>query len=106
MEAQVQRGEPRQKRLARLARSLPELDAILAGGDEAPIAIVHTVEGAHSLQGMVAGKSVPEKASPAAIDEVIAKRRWPAPRCTPRPKRQGAGGVSWPLTAVLPASSS
>jgi membrane dipeptidase len=58
--------------LARLARTVAELDAILAGGDEAPIAIVHTVEGAHSLQSIVAGKSVPEKASSAAIDEILA----------------------------------
>lgn len=72
MEAQVEQRVPGQKRFARLARSVAELDAILAGGDEAPIAIVHTVEGAHCLQGIVAGKRVPDQPSAEAIDEILA----------------------------------
>lgn len=60
------------KRPARLARRLAELDAILAGGESAPIAVVHTIEGAHSLQGEVAGKAVREKGpSSSAATEIL-----------------------------------
>lgn len=39
------------KPTAQMARSVTELDAILSGGDDHPIAVIHNVEGAHSLDG-------------------------------------------------------
>ena len=39
------------KPLARMAFSVRELDDILSQGDESPIAVIHNVEGAHSLDG-------------------------------------------------------
>jgi microsomal dipeptidase-like Zn-dependent dipeptidase len=66
-------GSAALQRPARLARSLAELDALLAGGETAPIAIVHTIEGAHSLQGEAAGKAVREKGpSSSAGAEILA----------------------------------
>ena len=46
LEAQVE-GSPQ----AEMARSVQDLDAILSRGNGKPIAIVHNVEGAHSLDG-------------------------------------------------------
>jgi membrane dipeptidase len=46
MEAQVQQSPK-----VELARSVQELNAILGRGDQKPIAIVHCIEGAHSLEG-------------------------------------------------------
>ncbi len=45
--------KPRPRRLVRVARSVDELDAIVALGSRGPIAIVHTLEGAHALEGAV-----------------------------------------------------
>ena len=39
------------KPLAQMARSVRELDALLAAGDGRPIAVIHCVEGGHSLDG-------------------------------------------------------
>lgn len=73
MEAQVEeRKSSEGNRPVQMARSVAELEAILAQGQDGPIAIVHTVEGAHSLQGQVAGKKPPEEPDPAAIAELLA----------------------------------
>jgi membrane dipeptidase len=52
MERQVdyskdERGKP----LAKMAFSVQELDGILSQGDDRPVAVIHNVEGAHSLDG-------------------------------------------------------
>jgi membrane dipeptidase len=39
------------KPMARLARSLPELESILAQGQNRPIACIHTIEGGHAIDG-------------------------------------------------------
>ncbi len=39
------------KQLAKMARSVAELDAILQQGEDRPVAIVHNIEGGHSLDG-------------------------------------------------------
>jgi membrane dipeptidase len=49
MEEQVKRATKGGRQLARMARSVQELDDILAQGPGRPIAVVHNVEGAHSL---------------------------------------------------------
>jgi membrane dipeptidase len=73
MEAQINRPKRRLSRPVQLARSVAELDAILGEGEGGPIAIVHTIEGAHSLQGEVAGKAVREKGpSSTAGSEILA----------------------------------
>lgn len=46
-------GSPRPKRPVRVAHSVAELDAVVAQGSTGPIAIVHTLEGAHALEGAV-----------------------------------------------------
>ncbi|MDT8304691.1 MAG: membrane dipeptidase [Anaerolineae bacterium] len=71
MEAQVEAGVPGQKRYAQVVRNVAELDAVLAGGPDAPVAIVHTIEGAHSLQGEAAGKEVPGNGATAAAEAEI-----------------------------------
>jgi len=55
MEAQVEKAvDPVSGRsIARVARSVVELDGILSMGANRPIAVVHNVEGAHSLDGDV-----------------------------------------------------
>lgn len=86
MEAQVEQGEPGQKRFARVARRAAALDAILAGGDEAPLAIVHPIEGAHCLQGIAAGKHVSTcRTRP---------RRRPSTRSSPT--RRASSAAVWP----------
>ncbi len=45
-------------RLVEIVRSVERLKEIKALAGERPIALVHAVEGAHSLQGRVAGKSI------------------------------------------------
>ena len=73
MEAQVREYRPRSgRRPVQLAHSITELEASLAQGHDAPIAIVHSVEGAHSLQGDVAGKRPPETATKEATAEILA----------------------------------
>lgn len=72
MEAQVRENRPANgRRSVQLARSLAELEAILALGDEAPIAIVHSIEGAHSLQDDVSGKEVARANANAATNEIL-----------------------------------
>ncbi len=51
MEEQVASSVKDGRRLAQMAKSAPELDAILAQGPGRPIAVVHNIEGAHSLDG-------------------------------------------------------
>ena len=53
MEAQVEKAIERKsgKRLAEMVYSVPALDELLAQDGERPTAIVHNIEGAHSLDG-------------------------------------------------------
>ena len=53
MEEQVKKATDRKtgKQLAQMAFSVRELDAILNQGDDRPIAVIHNIEGAHSLDG-------------------------------------------------------
>jgi len=53
MEEQVRKATDRKtgKPLARMAFSVRELDDILNQGDDRPIAVIHNIEGAHSLDG-------------------------------------------------------
>lgn len=51
MEEQVRRSGKGGTPLAKMAHSVAELDAILAQGPERPIAVIHNVEGGHSLDG-------------------------------------------------------
>ncbi|MBN1640310.1 MAG: membrane dipeptidase [Anaerolineae bacterium] len=53
MEEQVRRAHEQGKARVQMARSVRELDAILAQGPKRPIAVVHSVEGAHSLDGKI-----------------------------------------------------
>jgi membrane dipeptidase len=53
MEKVVEKAEdPKTGRpLAKVVTSAPELDAVLAQGDDRPLALIHAVEGGHSLDG-------------------------------------------------------
>jgi len=51
MEKQVRRASKRGQPLARMASSVQDLDDILSQGVDRPIAVIHNVEGAHSLDG-------------------------------------------------------
>ncbi|HEX9973620.1 MAG TPA: membrane dipeptidase, partial [bacterium] len=53
MEKQVQNSRDPEtgKIMAKMVYSVAELDAILGQGNEKPIAIIHNIEGAHSLDG-------------------------------------------------------
>jgi len=51
MEKQVEKKPKTGKPLAQMARSVRELDELLNQGPDRPIAVVHNVEGAHSLDG-------------------------------------------------------
>ena len=53
MEDQVRRARESGKARVQMALSVRELDAILAQGRDRPIAVVHAVEGAHSLDGKI-----------------------------------------------------
>ncbi len=55
MEEQVEKSEdPKTGRImAKMAYSVKELDEILGMGDDRPIAVIHNIEGAHSLDGSV-----------------------------------------------------
>ena len=66
--------KPQARRPVRVARSIDELDALVAQGPRGPIAIVHTLEGAHALEGAVCqrqasnGRSVSDNT---ARDEIL-----------------------------------
>lgn len=72
MEAQVAESPtPPGERPVQLVRSVAELDAIIDRGEDAPIAIVHTLEGAHGLQGEVAAKQVQQPVTSEAREEIL-----------------------------------
>lgn len=77
MEQQVEDynlSKPRTKRPVRVVRSADELDTVVAQGSKGPIAIVHTLEGAHALEGAVCQRQVRHSrggSDSAARDEIL-----------------------------------
>ena len=57
------------RRPVRFAHTVDELDGLLAQGSTGPIVLVHTIEGAHSLEGIVSEQ--PGRDDPAVAAEVL-----------------------------------
>ena len=57
------------RRPVRFAHTVDELDGLLAQGPTGPIVLVHTIEGAHSLEGILSGQ--PGRDDPAVAAEVL-----------------------------------
>lgn len=62
------------QRPAKVVKSVADLEVILAQGQDGPMALIHSVEGGHSLQGPLSGKIVDPAAvaAPAVADEIMA----------------------------------